>query len=206
MPRLMMLAAAPEPTTAATRFGGVPLVEANAGRRWPTCASCDGAMQFLGQLLLPEGLMALFMCQNDPGMCDEWDANAGGTAAFVVDPTEPLVTLDAPSEGETTLGASWGAKVLEVEVSPEDIEEYGSAYDVAREAQPSGRQVLGVLGGEPPWIQGDETPVCDGCDERMQPVALLEEGPDHTTAMNFGGGCAYVFRCDCGSAKLLWQQ
>jgi len=35
----------------------------------------------------------------------------------------------------------------------------------------------------------------------------LEEGPDYTTAMNFGGGFAFAFVCGrCpGSASLPWE-
>lgn len=31
--------------------------------------------------------------------------------------------------------------------------------------------------------------------------------PDHETEINFGGGCAYLFECDCagGTGKFLWQ-
>ena len=61
------------------------------------------------------------------------------------------------------------------------------------------RDVLGQLYGEPSWIQGDETPECDCCNKPMRFVAQLEEGPDHRTAMNFGGGgVAYLFDCKQG--------
>ncbi|MFI0786272.1 hypothetical protein ACH4Q6_11815 [Streptomyces lydicus] len=38
-------------------------------------------------------------------------------------------------------------------------------------------------------------------------VVQLEEGPDHGTAMNFGGaGSAYAFACEPGGRALfLWQ-
>jgi hypothetical protein len=41
----------------------------------------------------------------------------------------------------------------------------------------------------------------------MPLVVQLEEGPDHHTSMNFGGGgSAYAFACEpCGAARLLWQ-
>jgi uncharacterized protein with PIN domain len=40
----------------------------------------------------------------------------------------------------------------------------------------------------------------------MPLIVQLEEGPDHSTAMNFGGGDAYAFACaPCGRAKFLWQ-
>jgi len=85
-------------------------------------------------------------------------------------------------------------------------------YDEARDAWcesngTGGRKILGQVGGEPAWIQGDEQPACDACDAPMDFVAQLEEGPDAGTAMNFGGRCAYVYRCTCGAGqpKMLWQ-
>ncbi|MEM4987355.1 DUF4272 domain-containing protein [Collimonas sp. H4R21] len=54
----------------------------------------------------------------------------------------------------------------------------------------------------------ERIPVCDSCNNPMSFVAQLEQGPDWTTAMNFGGGgCAYVYRCTCRThqAKMLWQ-
>lgn len=207
MTRLLVVSASPEETAAATRFGGRPLVPADAAPAWPTCRRCKGAMQFLGQLLLEDGkLLALFMCQNAPGACEEWDADAGGNAAWIVDASQPLALLDPPSDGQTALDGTWGGTTLDVEVADADVPEHGSAYDVARSRQPRQRDVLGVLGGEPAWIQGDETPTCDTCGEAMTFVALLEQGPDHRTEINFGGGCAYAFRCGCGAAKMLWQQ
>lgn len=164
-------------------------------------------MQFLGQIrtrgIFGDRLLLMFMCQNQPGLCDEWDANAGGNAVLVVS-SEDLTLVAAPGTGETTRKTRHGAVV-----TPTDAD----SYDRARESWSShtgkgGHQILGQLGGQPEWIQGDETPGCDQCGQGMRFVAQLEEGPDHQTAMNFGGGgCAYLFQCQhCeASAKLLWQ-
>ena len=164
-------------------------------------------MQFLGQLVVDGNrLVSLFMCQNDPGCCDEWDPGAGGNAAFVFETGGALELLEPPADGETALEGTWGASLSDAEVAEADVPEFGSAYDVARERATDRRQVLGMLGGQPAWIQADETPSCDACAQPMRFVAQLEEGPDYRTAMNFGSGSAYVFRCDCDAAKLLWQQ
>ena len=46
-------------------------------------------MQFLAQVRVDDvepdaaGLLSIFMCQNDPGLCEEWDPVAGGNRAFV---------------------------------------------------------------------------------------------------------------------------
>ena len=96
-----------------------------------------------------------------------------------------------PSEGETLLG----------EISGTRLESREGTYDEARDAYP-GPDVGGQLGGEPSWIQGDETPTCDGCQQRMQLVAQLEEGHRDEPSANFGGGSAYAFACPaCKTAK-----
>jgi hypothetical protein len=150
--------------------------------------------------------MLLFMCQNEPGACDEWDAELGGNCVIVFPGTGEMVSLEAPSSGRACRSVVHGANVTEVA---------DASYEEAREqwaSKGTGRTVLGQLLGEPDWIQGDETPNCNSCAEPMRFVAQLEEGPDlapgHDTSMNFGGGCAYVFECECDSlhGKMLWQQ
>ncbi|MEV6897718.1 hypothetical protein [Amycolatopsis sp. NPDC051372] len=63
------------------RTGGIPLVPDDFV--WPRCRKCGGAMQFLAHLPLEIGVVAAFFCQNDPGMCDDWDATAGANRAFL---------------------------------------------------------------------------------------------------------------------------
>ncbi|MFI9366712.1 DUF1963 domain-containing protein [Kitasatospora sp. NPDC053057] len=198
-----------------TRTGGVPLAPPDT--EWPTCSTCGGPMQFLAQVLLDDvrngvdsagrdrGVLALFACQNDPGMCEDWDPTAGGNRALLL-PSHGLQPLPLPQlddESVLVLGA----------VRAVTTEHEGEAdYDQAREtwAARTGRpdtEVLGQLGGTPAWIQGDETPTCPQCARPMPLAVQLEEGPDHSTAMNFGaGGCAYAFTCEpCAQATLLWQ-
>lgn len=193
----------PAGPSAQTVFGGLP--SAPHGRlSWPSCEICGGNMQFLGQIHAEEDeLLLLFMCQNDPGCCEEWDANEGGNKVLVVG-TQDLQLVPAPKQGETVRPVRYGS--VQVECAEEDYDEARDAW--ADASGTSGREILGQLGGEPGWIQADDTPDCDECGEPMQFVAQLEEGPDMETAMNFGsGGSAYVFRCSCSrhSAKFLWQ-
>lgn len=63
--------------------------------------------------------------------------------------------------------------------------------------QQTGWQELDVLGvgGKPAWLQNDESPDCSGCNRPMTFVVQLEEGHDHRTSANFGGGSGYGFRC-----------
>ena len=187
--------------------GGVPWAEAET--EWPLCRTCGSPMQFIAQLPLchcgDERLVArgqrllLFQCQNQPGLCEEWDADGGGNAALLVSESG-LQRLDVPS-GPTLLDA----------VSPVGFREYddsrqeNSPDDGYYEALAEDSQVLGKIGGRPDWIQGDETPSCQ-CGERMVFVAQLEcHGGG---GINFGDvGSGYAFVCPkCShSAKFLWQ-
>lgn len=198
----LLIAEAGSASRDGTRFGGQPMAPRD-GFSWPTCASCQAEMQFLGQLRTGDELLLLFMCQSDPGMCDEWDANSGGNKAVSV--RVDGAVLAKPADRKNSIrSTSYAAKIVNVA---------GDDYDKARSdwSESSGqgqRQVLGQVGGRPSWIQGEEVPSCNACNEPMSFVAQLEEGPDAATAMNFGGGgCAYVYRCFCNQnqVKILWQ-
>ena len=180
-----------EESRSRSRIGGAP--DAPADFRWPVCKQCGGAMQFLAQLALPdceipelagrEQSLLLFQCQNDPGMCDEWDPQSGGNAARLV-PLAEATRVKAPASGETRLMAvdPVGVVVTEPEAAP-----------------------LGRVGGEPEWIQADETPTCV-CGTRMRFVVQLS--PEGGGGINFGdAGEGYGFVCDScpAEARFLWQ-
>jgi hypothetical protein len=181
-----------------TRTGGVPLVPADFA--WPTCATCSGPMQFLAQVLTEEHAVSIFMCQNDPGLCDEWDPAAGGNRALVF-PASELAPAQVPAKGETRLPEASGIDTLVID---------GLPYETAREqwANTSGRprrEILGQLGGAPSWLQGDETPACPSCDQPMNLVTQLEQGLSRSE-INFGGGTGYAFAClPCAEGAFLWQ-
>jgi hypothetical protein len=208
MVRLLLHSDYPVGTVATTRFGGLPLISTESVFQWPACSVCSGAMQFLGQIAFEDGNAArsllLFMCQNNPGLCDEWSADLGGNRAFIMAVDSACRFADVPESGVTIRDTAYGVRVEAV-----DSANYSDAKQWwANAIQGERRSILGALDGEPIWLQGDETPQCDHCGDRMRFVAQLEEGPDRKTAMNFGGGgCAYVFCCSCaqGSAKFLWQ-
>ncbi|OAH14271.1 hypothetical protein [Streptomyces jeddahensis] len=176
-------------------------------------------MQFLAQIILDgqgrpidqrrtqAGLvMAIFMCQNDPGMCDEWSPTSGGNKALLF-PSDGLQPMPAPEpdedEGVLHLGAVNAVTLVSLPSA-----DYGSAREEwgSRSGNDLGN-VLGQLGGQPDWLQDDETPTCPTCTQPMDLVAQFEEGPDHATAMNFGGcGTAFAFACGpCTRAAFLWQ-
>lgn len=208
-----MTYAGPEDTAHMTRTGGLPLVPEEFS--WPACAECELPMRFIAQLRLDElathgpkgsaegsGTLAVWMCQNDPGMCEEWSPTEGGNTARLF-PADATLSPASPPEGETLLAESSAVAYQPVE---------GTAYDDARgewaERQGvSPREVLGAWGGEPSWLQGEEVPDCPSCEGPMDFAAQLEEGHHHETELGFGGGgCAYAFFCTpCGEAAFLWQ-
>jgi hypothetical protein len=165
-------------------------------------------MQFLSQVSLADvdpgsvGLFSAFMCQNHPGLCDEWDPRAGGNRAFVF-LTDATETGSPPGDGVTMLDA-----ICAVEFEQLDSEDYLDARENwCRGTGRPAREVLGQIGGRPAWLQNDATPTCESCVQPMTFVLQLEEGPDHHTSMNFGGGgCGYGFHCRaCTTAAFLWQ-
>jgi hypothetical protein len=165
-------------------------------------------MQFLAQVMLSdlgleeaEGVLLVFMCQNDPGLCEEWDPAAGGNLALLV-PAGGLRAAVVPPGPATLLG-----EVSAVRHATADMD-YGEArLSWSERAGRPVRDVLGQLGGKPHWLQNDETPTCPACATLMSFTIQLEEGHDHRTAANFGGGgCGYGFTCQaCGTAAFLWQ-
>lgn len=192
-----------------TFFGGRPLVPAAEAFSWPTCRSCKGYMQYLGRVGIPsEDAPAsrhalLFMCQNDPGCCNEWESDGGGNSVVIVAGVLAQAAV-VPPVGVTLRNTAYGASVWGCQF--ENYETARKAWVESRGKSP--REVLGQLRGSPVWIQVDQTPPCDACGDPMRLLAQLEQGPDRRTGMNFGGGgCAYVFDCSCSNSvgKLLWQ-
>ncbi|KOU25130.1 hypothetical protein ADK52_12770 [Streptomyces sp. WM6372] len=217
------------PDAPVTRIGGLPL--APAGTRWPTCTTCSGPLQFIAQLVLDggRGVLAVFMCANDPGSCQEWSATAGGNRAYLFPPTGlvPVPLPALPTSEDEDDGGDGGDDEDEDDgdhdEDDEDVRQLGAVRTVRavavaepqyraaskawseRSGRPT-RHVLGQLGGAPDWLQNDETPDCPDCGGPMEFVARLEEGPDPLTAPNFGSGSAYAHACEpCGRAAFLWQ-
>lgn len=183
-------------------FGGLPVRREGTHLEWPLCKSCELPMQYLGKIATDIGLEQIFMCQNEPGCCEEWEPDSGANAVIILESSD-LEHAEAPADGEAIRNCQHGAEIVEIEAEN---------YDKARvkwqeESGLAMRQVLGQINGEPLWLQQDETPTCSGCGNKMRFVAQLEQGPDWETEMNFGGGgCAYLFDCSCnGSGKFLWQ-
>lgn len=178
-------------------FGGLPVTEIGKTIGWPKCKTCGAEMQYQGKIKTDIGLELIYMCNNDPGMCDEWSAEGGGNKVIIIN-SDKLEFIKAIDRKLSLRETEYGVKLVEVEAAD---------YDSARESWSGNRrEVLGQLYGEPIWLQGDETPNCDCCDKPMRFVAQLEQGPDYKTEMNFGGGVAYLFDCIKDRiGKFLWQ-
>ncbi|MEU4421844.1 DUF1963 domain-containing protein [Actinoplanes sp. NPDC024001] len=207
MVKLMTYAGAVAVDAPGTRTGGLP--HTPPAFEWPRCRECAGPMQFLAQVSLADGvagsagLLSISMCQNDPGLCDEWDANAGGNRAFVFG-ADPVHVATPPDDGITLLDECCASRFVQV-----DVEGYLEAAEHWHEQTNRPVQdVLGQVGGQAAWLQNDETPVCGSCARPMTFLVQLEEGHDHRTSMNFGGGgSGYGFRCEpCATAAFLWQR
>ncbi|NYV73286.1 hypothetical protein [Streptomyces sp. UH6] len=189
----------------APRTGGVPL--APAGFTWPLCGSCCGEpLQFFAHLPVEYGVLSVFVCQNDPGACESWDAESGANRVYLF-PREELQPVAVPETGVTLLPATSAIRTHVVALDPEEIDDDDELapdpYDLARSGwkrgpdEPFGRQreVLGSLGGSPSYLEDDRLPACPSCTGTMDFAAHLEEGISVQTAMNLGGQLGYVFVC-----------
>jgi len=166
-------------------------------------------MRFLAQIPLAEcdevlpnrssQKVLIFQCENDPGMCDDWDAESGGNTAILVEVARG-VPLQVP-EGETLLPSESRIQFVPYEARPGESPD--DAYCEAVDEPDS--KVIGKVGGSPLWIQGDETPTCE-CGAGMAFVCQLEcRGGG---GINFGdAGAGYAFVCPkCSDqARFLWQ-
>nr|WSW64828.1 YwqG family protein [Streptomyces sp. NBC_00995] len=185
------------------RTGGVPL--APAGFVWPVC-DCGGPLQFFAHLPVEDGVLSVFLCQNDPGACEFWDASSSANRVCLF-PREELRPVAVPEAGLALLPATSAIRIHLVTVDPEDAcHEEGvepDAYDLARSGWKRGpderfgkqREVLGSLGGSPSYLDEDRLPGCPTCSGTMEFAAHLEEGMTRETAMNLGGQLGYVFVC-----------
>jgi len=185
------------------RTGGVPL--APAGFTWPMCGSCcGGPLQFFAHLPFEDGVLSVFVCQNDPGACEFWDATSGANRVYLF-PREGLQPVAVPETGVTLLPATSAIRNHVVTLDPEENDDRltPDAYDLARsgwkrepgERFGKQREVLGSLGGSASYLEDDRLPACPSCTGPMEFAAHLEEGISAQTAMNLGGQLGYVFIC-----------
>ncbi|MEU7415323.1 YwqG family protein [Streptomyces antibioticus] len=191
------------------RTGGVPL--APAGFTWPMCG-CGGPLQFFAHLPVEDGVLSVFVCQNDPGACEFWDATSSANRVHLF-PREELQPVAVPETGVTLLPVTSAIRNHVVTLDPEEVDDHDDddddddlapdPYDLARsgwkrepeERFGKQREVLGSLGGSPSYLEDDRVPACRSCTRSMEFAAHLEEGISARTAMNLGGQLGYVFVC-----------
>ncbi|GFJ82612.1 hypothetical protein [Phytohabitans houttuyneae] len=166
---------------AVTKMGGQPRWLEDP--QWPLSASLGEPMQFIGQFRIDGGgearLAYVFMTDGDDYVDGTWEPD-GGENAVIVQPggqVPPFVTVRAQAEGP-----AWPA----ADHLPVDF------------VVDAGREPWQFLGGEPRWLQGEETP---GPGWRF--VAQLTDSFGH----NFGdAGIGYVFVSPDGDeGRFLWQ-
>ncbi len=202
MPKLLTLASHDQ---CVARIGGAPTVGGDL--TWPVCRQCHGNMQFVAEIPLKaagiaafdqsEEILMLFECQNEPGICGEWDAASGANTALL---TSNPASLLVPSTGEVSSPIQ---SLVKANDYPESLIPETASDNYWSALVEGNGTVLGKLGGHPVWIQFDETPMCP-CGAVMTFFARLEEaGGD----INFGGGSAFAFVCAAckAHARFLWQ-
>ncbi|MET7365971.1 hypothetical protein ABZS61_09090 [Streptomyces sp. NPDC005566] len=187
------------------RTGGVPLAPADF--TWPLCGdTCGGPLQFFAHLPVEYGVLSVFVCQNDPGACESWDATSGANRVYLF-PRYGLQPVAVPEMGLTLLPATSAIRTHVVTLDPEESDDHEQlapdAYDLARsgwkrepeERFGKQREVLGSLGGSPSYLEDDRLPTCPSCNGTTEFAAHLEEGESAQRAMNLGGQLGYVFVC-----------
>ncbi|MDX2389551.1 YwqG family protein [Streptomyces sp. DK15] len=190
------------------RTGGVPL--APAGFTWPMCGSgCGGPLQFFAHLPVEDGVLSIFVCQNDPGACEFWAPASGANRVYLF-PRRELQPMAVPASGVALLPATSAIRTQVVTLDPDEYDDQDDhdevapdAYDLARagwkrepeERFGKQREVLGSLGGSPSYLEDDRLPACPSCAGTMDFAAHLEEGISSLTEMKLGGQLGYVFVC-----------
>lgn len=210
-----------------TRLDGAPTGE--KGMDWPTCAACGSAMTFGGQLRvadagipeLPDVMAVFFQCEEKPGDCETADADSGANRVILVEhshmvklrPPGLFAAFKRPEPGISVERVAFEFRAISGEY--EDSDELDDDEDLdnvpdeelapySHAAEKAGRDVVGMMGPRPEWLQAPKTPTCP-CGARMRFFATLE---DDATRLNFGMGRAYFFACAACrlEARMLWQR
>lgn len=210
------------------QLGGMPV--AFPAERWPHCSACEGAMSFIAQFNHhPQAVdlgasgrtLYIFMCQQDPGMCEDWYADGGANACLLLDhheqQTDTVYTIDAPLQGDTVPIHAWLRR--ESQLTPQEAhilahQDYPESMSKEELSALWKKKISGNthMGGIPDWIQGAD----EGYRPGWEFVGQIESGlkylkqddrrditdPHHvdkaasykSDKFNFGGGgAAYIF-------------
>ena len=208
-------------------FGGHPTATADCA--WPTCAECTKPMRFFLQLDLAslpeqfdaplrEGILQLFYCSSDDGMCDTWEAFSGTHELRLVQKSEAECACpETVSSFAKSVISDW--QIIEDAPSPVEHENLGIKYDydftknvVSVAAPEYGIELSDLninlnvaeaisesnagdkLGGWPAWVQGPEYPQCPKCQQSMDLLFQLDSN-DNLDYMFGDVGCAHITQC-----------
>jgi hypothetical protein len=206
-----------EQTAFVEKYGGLPW--GIPQKEWPHCVECGATMSHVATLkhdserlnLGKDGRVVLiFMCEENPGMCETWDTNSGANTVIFLDESQlyPKITLP-PTPNTVVLPEArvlaWEQK--EDSVKEEDYPLYfnNSDYfalgkqeneDDEEEEDDSMSPDSGFkLGSVPCWVQGAE----EGPEEPFRFVAQLSpivkaSDTDQLEVATYGDyGLAYLF-------------
>ncbi|MEL6556374.1 MAG: DUF1963 domain-containing protein [Cyanobacteria bacterium J06621_11] len=208
-------------------FGGAPTASNNF--EWPTCAQCKKPMQFFLQLDLSslpnsletplrDGLLHLFYCSSDDGMCETWEAFSGTHELRVVQRFDnqcshpPEITplpkaiisgwqlfTDSPSPAEHELlgikyDYDFSKNIVSVEVEKYGINLRDLNIDLNVAETISESSSGDKLGGWPDWVQGPEYPACTECQKPMDLLFQIDSN-DNLDYMFGDVGCAHITQC-----------
>ena len=209
------------------QFGGMPI--AFPAERWPHCSACEGAMSFIAQFdhhppALDLGAngrtLYIFMCQQDPGMCEDWDADGGANACLLLDQDEQqngaVYDIDAPTTGDAVPIHAWlrrASQLTEQEAHILAHQDYPANMSEDTLSDLWKKKIDGNthMGGIPDWIQSADEGYRPGWefvgqiesglqylkqDDRRDitdPLHVDEAASFQVDKFNFGGGAAYLF-------------
>ena len=216
------------------KLGGLPW--GVSPDQWPVCTDCGRHQTHLATLLHdadrinlgePSRVLMLFQCDWDPGMCDTWSADSGGSVALVVDADVLLHRLSAPPVDGLPVGTEGWISQWTVADDGVDAEMYPAFFIDGERNLLDATVVDGIpqgtkVGGTPYWIQGaDDAPgtgwrfvlQLDGqlrfaTDPGRAVKARRQNGSWVADGPNFGDmGMAYVFVSadDPTRTILFWQ-
>ena len=152
----------------------------------------------LTTVIIGTGVLAIVAAQQAYHQKNNWSTRTS-TAMLLANELRER-TLALPLHDPITGKSNYGPELDETTAQAyDDLDD----FDIFCQHMDS-EGAIGKLGGNPVWIQGDETPACS-CGRKMTFVAQVEQFAHDD--FNFGGsGCSYTFLCpSCQVAKFLWQ-
>jgi uncharacterized protein YwqG len=201
----------------ASRFGGQPYAE--VGEAWPSCPTCKTDLTFICQIDVASGfhekpkgidLFTFFYCWE----CGPWGLDDEIKGTWVVrtysdpkdifakpirpsgpEPYPPDVCLlDAEKVASFPDFDEIDSRLKKVTESFSNIDEPREAYETAVKSLGGETEFCTLVGGYAHWIQSEDTPVCDQCQNPMNLLTQLDS-ENEADIMWGDSGCLYLFYC-----------